>query len=55
MTAERSIATLVSATGYSLTTVRRWWLHRTVRKRTSDDLQHAATENGLRRPRRPTP
>jgi hypothetical protein len=51
MTAERNIATLVAETGFSTTTVRKWWLHGEVRRRTHEALAAAAKTLKIRRPR----
>ncbi len=54
MSAEQKLAQLVAATGYSMTTVRKWWKRKPVRKRTADALQAAASELKIRRPKETT-
>lgn len=54
MTAEHNIAALVVESGYSLSTVRKWWRHFAVRTRTNTDLRQAAKRLKIRRPRRTT-
>lgn len=51
MTTERIIATLAIDTGYSFTTVRRWWARAHVRSRTARELAAAAKKHKLHRPR----
>lgn len=52
MSTEQKLALIVAHSTYSMTTVRKWWKHESVRERTAHDLARVAKKLKLSRPRR---